>query len=571
MEKKIGINKELERMSAKAALKADHRERKQIILKYAKEAYSGYVYVEGQKAKRAYNAKTAEKLTEQMDNAHAAGLDRRAHEIETFDLAKHGLKKYDFHFENSGLAAQDTQYRFTDELMKFCTTDARCELALHMLSGSIVRRYGRFVGGPLEGVNVLQIGYTRDRSINAFLKAAADSFVCNRTGSNQYFKVVQVPYLPTDFRKPTVEASAYVTDTFSERLCMPAVYSDTAVVLNGYALKSRAEKLIRENWYCQTVLFGNVPKSLETWGVDRVSADQLGSLAVDWDVDCLKQMTSEFDVWITGERAREAFDMARRVVDKKMPQGVNPNAFNWKRAELYMATVLLLTNFLRRKDDWDAIEDAEVCNLIFNAVLPGCYTPPAESGIPPQAIPLTEQNFEDAVQRVITCVLKDISKFVFIPRNDVRTRKSNSDKSRKVPWLTEEELEQNGLLGFLHMFDPKKKVNSDNKENEANPDSKEKKKPTKEKWIPTVLFYQKGFVRLFTRYCPYRCTDEKLLDGLMSEFYKGVRTQYCQVRGRSRDRIGEDYMESVRLLVDKLDFLSEEKLEELKQAFQVKD
>ena len=33
MEKKIGINEELERMSAKAALNADYRERKRIVLK----------------------------------------------------------------------------------------------------------------------------------------------------------------------------------------------------------------------------------------------------------------------------------------------------------------------------------------------------------------------------------------------------------------------------------------------------------------------------------------------------------------------------------------------------------
>lgn len=60
MEKKIGINKEFGRMYAKTALKADHRERKQIVLKYAKDAYSGYVYVEGQKAKMVYNAKNCQ-------------------------------------------------------------------------------------------------------------------------------------------------------------------------------------------------------------------------------------------------------------------------------------------------------------------------------------------------------------------------------------------------------------------------------------------------------------------------------------------------------------------------------
>lgn len=534
MEKKIGTNKALGRMYAKTVLKADHRERKQIILKYAKEAYSGYVYVEGQKAKRAYNAKTAEKLTEKMDNAHAAGLDRRAHEVETFDLAKYGLKKYGFQFENGEATAHNAPYRFTDELMKFCTTDARCELALHMLSGSIVRRYAHFVGGPLEGVNVLQIGYTRDRSINPFLKAAADSFIYNRTGSNQYFKVVQAPYLPTDFRKPTVEASAYVTDAFSERLRMPAVYSDTAVVLNGYELKSRAERLIRENWYCQTVLFGNVPKALEAWVADRVNVDQLGSLAVDWDVDCLKQMTCKFDAWITDEKAQNAFTEARRVVDKNMPQGVNLNAYNWRRAELYMATALLLANFLQREDNTDVSDYAD----LYNAVLPGCCPlPPKESGAAPQAIPLTEANFEDAAKKAISHVLEDVSRYRFVPQGEA------------CP--AEDELEQQGIDGFLRMFDTDKAHKTQ---------------------VPSVLFYKKTFARLFKEQCPYCCEDEKLLDKLLSAFGKGKLMNCCPVRDVSKDRFSEESsVASVRLLVDKLDFLSEEKLEELKQAFQIKD
>ena len=44
-------------MSAKAALNADYRERKRIVLKYAKDSYLGYVYVEGKKAKKGIQCK----------------------------------------------------------------------------------------------------------------------------------------------------------------------------------------------------------------------------------------------------------------------------------------------------------------------------------------------------------------------------------------------------------------------------------------------------------------------------------------------------------------------------------
>ena len=105
---------------------------------------------------------------------------------------------------------------------------------------------------------------------------------------------------------------------------MLPVYENTAVLVNGYALKGGVEKLIKENWYCQMVLYGNVPKLLEAWVADCVSAEQLGSLIVDWDVDCLKQMTHELDAWITDEKAREAFAMSRKLVNKNVQTRLNP-------------------------------------------------------------------------------------------------------------------------------------------------------------------------------------------------------------------------------------------------------
>ena len=90
--------------------------------------------------------------------------------------------------------------------------------------------------------------------------------------------------------------------------------------------------------------------------------------------------------------------------------------------------------------------------------------------------------------------------------------------------------------------------------------------------VPSVLFYKQTFARIFKAQCPYHCEDEKLLDKLLSAFGKGKLLNCCPVRDVSKDRFGDKSpVASVRLLVDRLDFLSEEKLEELKQAFQVKD
>lgn len=67
----------------------------------------------------------------------------------------------------------------------------------------------------------------------------------------------------------------------------------------------------------------------------------------------------------------------------------------------------------------------------------GCYTPPTESGVPTQAIPLSEENFEDAVQQTISCMLGDYSKF------------KRMETGEKWP---DTDIE-NGCYGYFHLFD----------------------------------------------------------------------------------------------------------------------
>ena len=519
----------------KAGKPRDEREKKLIIIKYGKKSYYGYVFVAGKKAKKLYQAVTKDKLSDKVEDAIAEGKERNYQDTKIYNIADFGLKKCKMK-EDRDVCAVHTASRFSEELKKFCATPERCRMALHMLSGLIVQRYTDFIGQAPENVNILQIERSKNRNVITFLRAVADSFVRNRSGHNKHLRLVQAPYLPADFRNPTVEDSAYITDTSRETLRMPPVYENTAVVVNGYALKGGVEKLIKGNWYCQTVLYGNVPKSLEAWVADRVSAEQLGSLTVDWDVDCLKQMTYELDAWITDEKAQEAFVLSRKVVDKNVQPKVNPYKFNWKRMELYMATAILLASFLCHKDNLDTTSKTELCNLLYNAVLPGCYTPPTESGVPLETIPLSEENFEEAVRQTISLMLEDLSRYRFIQPGE--------------SCLTEEELEQKGIDGFLRLFETDKTCKTQ---------------------VRSVLFYKQTFFRRFKELCPYRCEDEKLLDKLLSAFAVGKLAGYCPVRSVSKDRFNEKALASVRLLVDKLDFLSDEKKEELEQAFKTED
>ena len=176
-------------------------------------------------------------------------------------------------------------------------------------------------------------------------------------------------------------------------------------------------------------------------------------------------------------------------------------------------------------------EEAELCNLLYNAVLPGCYTPPTESGVPTQAIPLSEENFEDAVQQTISCMLGDYSKF------------KRMETGEKWP---DTDIE-NGCYGYFHLFD---------------------QDHTKKNLQETVLFTVDDFTKLFAQFCPYDCSDAKLLKKKIKQLSEGEAGGCCLKRGDNRDYFGKDNprKRSVRLIINQLDFLPKEQQNALKAA-----
>ena len=385
----------------------------------------------------------------------------------------------------------------------------------------------------------MQIDLKKTANTNGVERAAAYSFARDLSGKNVHWKLKLPVYMPENNRMPRIKDNAYIKDTCGKRLRFSAVYPDGAVVLDNRVLETTdTVKLIRDNPHCMVVLIGARPTKLGNMSVEVITAEELGATSVDWDTECLHWMTQAFSAEAAQRhKVKPAVQWAKGMVDEKL--GSSNQRFDSKlyATELYLTTAYLLIDFLRSEDNLNPTEEAELCNLLYNAVLPGCYTPPTESGAAPQAMLLTEANFGDAAKKTISHILKDISRYRFVSQGEA------------CP--AENELEQIGVDGFLRMFDTDKAHKTQ---------------------VPSVLFYKQTFARLFKEQCPYHCEDEKLLDKLLSAFGKGKLLNCCPVRDVSKDRFGDKSpVASVRLLVDRLDFLSEEKLEELKQAFQVKD
>ena len=146
---------------------------------------------------------------------------------------------------------------------------------------------------------------------------------------------------------------------------------------------------------------------------------------------------------------------------------------------------------------------------------------------------VAEENFEEAFQTTVRHMLDDLSKYVFLPQGE--------------ECLSFEEMEREGKYGFLRGFEIDK-IRHDQ--------------------IPSVLFYKESFVKRFAESCPYHCDDPQIIYKLVNRFSAAGKWKYCPKRKQSKDRFsGETTVASVRLLIEQLDFLSEEKRQELQKPF----
>lgn len=277
---------------------------------------------------------------------------------------------------------------------------------LHLLSGPIIQE-------KKKGT-ILHIPTSKAADTIAFLRSIAQSFIGDHHRCGQEIELIQPAYLPADVRESRLIASAYITDYESETVRLPAVYENTSVVLNNNIIKPmEVVKFVQGNPYCQVLLYGSVPRALQELVVQEFDLDDMGSVSVNWNCNVLRAMTSAFVKSVSdGEVALQAFSWARQMIDLYLTKHQIQYGRRFEMAELYLATAKLLVDFLRTADQLDERAYAELCNLLYNAVLPGCYTPPTESGVPTQAIPLAEENFEDAVQQTISCMLEDHTRFI---------------------------------------------------------------------------------------------------------------------------------------------------------------
>lgn len=82
------------------------------------------------------------------------------------------------------------------------------------------------------------------------------------------------------------------------------------------------------------------------------------------------------------------------------------------------------------------------------------------------------------------------------------------------------------------------------------------------------MFTVDDFTKLFAQFCPYDCSDAKLLKKKIKQLSEGEAGGCCLKRGDNRDYFGKDNprKRSVRLIISQLAFLPKEKQDALKAA-----
>lgn len=284
-------------------------------------------------------------------------------------------------------------------------------------------------------------------------------------------------------------------------------------------------------------MVGNAAGKLNGLVVETIPVQDLAVGEIDWDVAILQQMTQAFTTADIGKkRIKAAIKQAGQLINLHLDKSGTKFSSKLQYKELYLATAILLIGFLHETDKMTEEETVGLRNLLFNAILSGIYTPPKESGVAPERIALTEENFTDALREVIARAVEDTSKFSVPQDNE---------------WDASDAAPESNCYGYLTGMD----VDHTHKNKE-----------------PTILFRREVFLDLFERFGPCQTPDRAQAEKWLRGCIEGKGLAYCPDRDRSRDRFGADGSNpSVRLLIRRLDFLAEDKRQELLDAFAMKN
>lgn len=182
-------------------------------------------------------------------------------------------------------------------------------------------------------------------------------------------------------------------------------------------------------------MVGNVAGKLNGLAVETIPVQDLAVGEIDWDVAILQQMTRAFTTADIGKKIKAAIKQAGQLINPHLDKSGTKFSSKLQCKELYLATAVLLIGFLHETDKMTEEETVGLRNLLFNAILPGIYTPSKESDVATERIALTKENFTDALREVIARAVEDTSKFS-VPQDNEWDASDTAPESNCYGYLT---------------------------------------------------------------------------------------------------------------------------------------
>ena len=520
------------------------------LLKYPSGKQFAFVHTKKKAPKTLYRGNKKNKILQEIKDARDNQKERAYDQVKVFHLSKGfsglGIKsnwKYKDSEYGESLNSDDYGKKVIAAFLEYMENNPeRAQLVLHMLSGQVYRKLKD--AGVWEAMirPILQVKVKSNVPIYDFMKQTAERFCRDWTGKTKYLKFCLPVFLPVSMMAGDREEDHYIADKNVKKnrnkLICPAYYMDTTVVLYCRMLGiKKAEQFAFQNQDCVLVLCGKVPSKLveqvcETLEFETLEGENLACFTQK-NFEILKDFTERFGEFISDEQVIEIAQKAKEELNHLAEKVDMARAIDKTTKLLYLTMAVLMKKCLRWLNRCEITKELDLlCSQFYHSILPGYYIPHFED-VSVQTIPLTEENFEEAFQTTVRHMLDDLSKYVFLPQGE--------------ECLSFEEMEREGKYGFLRGFEIDK-IRHDQ--------------------IPSVLFYKESFVKRFAESCPYHCDDPQIIYKLVNRFSAAGKWKYCPKRKQSKDRFsGETTVASVRLLIEQLDFLSEEKRQELQKPF----
>jgi len=338
---------------------------------------------------------------------------------------------------------------------------------------------------------------------------------------------------PSDYNKKDELDNAYME---VKGIKIPAQYHYSAVIVDTRILKKYNDFVFRNKW-ANILLITDKNNMLRFEGIIKLDIDTKGFSFNENEMNAISIFMCKFDYWMRNRYkdnayTNEVIEIWNRNEHIIRDYGIESGHIFWQTLRLMVADIF--AEFIREEIYEDESPETIAktkynASLLKNCFLPGCCQLQID-GIPLEKRPFyNEKDYPEIFKRVMREMLGDLERLPHIPRGE---------EVELCPKYRDEE-ETFQYYGYRRWT----------------------MKNRYQLGEPVIYFVRDEFLECFQQFNKFPCESKAILE------YCEANTEYFPKRKIQKDHIprelGDNPVASVMLLINKLDFLDEDKRPEL--------